>query len=57
MKSTIEVLTEKRKVMREYLLVKMNEEDWHGVMDAAADLREIDVYLKCAKLYNYAEDK
>jgi hypothetical protein len=43
--------------MREYLLMKIHEEDWHGVMDAAADLREIDVYLKCAKLYNYAEDK
>lgn len=25
-----------------YLLVKVDEEDWHGVSDAANDLRELD---------------
>jgi hypothetical protein len=34
-----------REVMIGYMRVKMREEDWHGVMDAAADLREIDVEL------------
>lgn len=28
-------------IMKEYLLLKFRESDWHGVMDAAADLRDI----------------
>jgi hypothetical protein len=35
--------------MRQYLLLKYEEEDWHGVMDAAADIREIVVQLKLIK--------
>ena len=30
----------------EYLLAKAKEEDWHGVSDAANDLREIDAEVK-----------
>lgn len=31
--------------MVEYLTLKVSEEDWHGVADAAMDLREIDAKL------------
>lgn len=32
---------EKIELMKKYLLMKFNEEDWHGVADAAMDLREM----------------
>jgi hypothetical protein len=32
--------------MVEYLLMKVEEEDWHGVQDAASDLRDIDSELR-----------
>lgn len=28
-------------LMKEYLLMCFRKEDWHGVMDASADIREI----------------
>jgi len=30
--------------MIDYLLLKVLEEDWHGVCDAANDLREIEIF-------------
>lgn len=35
----------RKKTMKEYLQMKVNEEDWHGVADAAMDLREIEVLI------------
>lgn len=35
-----------RESMITYLLLKVNSEDWHGVADAAMDLREIDATMK-----------
>lgn len=32
----------KRETMIAYLKLKVEEQDWHGVADAAMDLREID---------------
>ena len=40
--SRLTSLEAQRRVLIEYLLSKASDEDWHGVMDAAADLREID---------------
>lgn len=34
-----------RRTMVEYLQMMVDRQDWHGVMDAAADLREIDARL------------
>jgi len=34
-------LTEEKAGMTEYLKLKMKQEDWHGVADAAMDIREI----------------
>ena len=31
----------KLKIMRRYLLLKFAEGDWHGVADAAMDIREL----------------
>lgn len=49
-------LIESRKTMITYLQLKMDEQDWHGVADAAMDLREIDiqirVFRKFGKLVN-----
>lgn len=42
----LEVLEERRKVMKEYLQHRVDDEDWHGVMDASADLREIDTEIR-----------
>lgn len=32
--------------MVEYLLLKVEERDWHGVADAAMDLREMEAQLE-----------
>lgn len=38
---------QKRKLgMVDYLRLKIEEEDWHGVADAAMDIREIEAELK-----------
>lgn len=42
----LERLTRRQEVVRADLLMKAEIEDWHGVADAAMDLREIDVALK-----------
>jgi len=34
------------KAAKEDLLVKFNREDWHGVADAAMDLREYEAHLE-----------
>lgn len=40
--SLVRSLQNRRKLMQEYLQLKVGEEDWHGVADAAMDLRDID---------------
>ena len=39
-------LLAKKAVMIDYLQMKVNEQDWHGVADAAMDLRELEVAIK-----------
>lgn len=34
--------TEKREILVAYLKLKVQEGDWHGVSDAACDLRELE---------------
>lgn len=41
-------LTRRRAVTIQDLLVKAENEDWHGVADAAMDLREIDAQVSMA---------
>lgn len=41
-----ERLQERRKVLIGYLAEVVKEEDWHGVQDAASDLREVDAELR-----------
>lgn len=41
-----EQLLHQRAVMCAYLQLKVDIKDWHGVSDAANDLREIEVELK-----------
>lgn len=38
------LLAQKRGLV-DYLHLKVSAEDWHGVMDAAADIREVDARL------------
>jgi hypothetical protein len=41
----------RKATMIHYLQMKVNEQDWHGVADAAMDLRELEVELKmCDKI-------
>ena len=39
---TIKQVRAKHKLIIEYMKMKLVEGDWHGVMDAAADLRELE---------------
>lgn len=39
-------LRENRARMVDYLKLKLEEEDWHGVQDAGSDLRDIDAEIK-----------
>jgi len=39
-------ILKRRKILVKYLLSKVEEEDWHGVADAAMDIREIDAVLE-----------
>lgn len=36
-------LLDQIELLKKYLLMKFEQGDWHGVMDAAADLRELQV--------------
>jgi predicted cupin superfamily sugar epimerase len=45
----IEHLLQQRQTMITYLLTKVENSDWHGVADAAMDLREIEVQIKLLK--------
>ena len=38
-----------REILIQYLLMKVRQEDWHGVSDAANDLREMDAREKIAE--------
>ena len=42
-------LKEKKSTLIAYMNEKICEEDWHGVADAAMDLREIEVELRILK--------
>lgn len=36
----------RKKTLLEYMKMKMNEQDWHGVADSAMDMRELETELK-----------
>lgn len=42
-------LFKRRATLIAYLLMKVEEEDWHGASDAANDLRELDVVIRFAR--------
>jgi len=42
-------LKKQRKLMMKYLKLRLKLNDMHGVMDAAADIREIDAKLSMVK--------
>ncbi len=50
----IEELQKRKKVLIEYLLMKVDEGDFHAVADAAMDLRELDARLS---IYLQYEEK
>ena len=37
---SLQELKAKRKLLISYLIMKLEEEDWHGVEDAASDIRD-----------------
>lgn len=41
-----EQLADAIKTMEGYLRLRLRLRDWHGVMDAAADIRELEAQLK-----------
>ncbi len=43
-------LLESMEIMRTYLLLKLRESDFHGIADAAMDMRDIDAELKGLRL-------
>ena len=46
---TREQVEEAIQIMEGYLKLRLRLRDWHGVMDAAADLRELEVRLQMLK--------
>jgi len=44
--SRTQTLSGARKILIEYIYMKLEKQDWHAVSDAANDLRELDVELK-----------
>ena len=48
--SYISKLNNRRSLMKSYLQLKVDEEDFHGVQDAASDLRDIDSALAAIKM-------
>ena len=40
----------KRKRLHDYVIMKLEERDYHGVADAAMDLRELEVHITYAIL-------
>jgi hypothetical protein len=42
-------LYKQREGMVSYLKLKLSQEDWHGVADAAMDIREIEAKLQLLK--------
>lgn len=46
MTSRIAQLEVKRVRLHEYIIMKLDERDYHGVADAAMDLRELEVEMK-----------
>jgi hypothetical protein len=42
----MKALLEQKKVLIDYLLMKVSTEDWHGVADAAMDLRELEIEIR-----------
>lgn len=44
-------LEEQKEIMKKDLTMKYQRGDWHGVADAAMDLREIEVEIRLAKEY------
>lgn len=41
-KNRKDYLEYRKSIMLDYLLMKIEEEDWHGVVDAAMDIRDIE---------------
>jgi hypothetical protein len=39
-------LREQVEELRRYLLLKVEQRDWHGVADAAMDIRELEAVIK-----------
>jgi hypothetical protein len=52
MKNEIIALTKQLDKMKSYLLLKYEVSDWHGVADAAMDIREIEAKLSILKQFN-----
>ena len=48
-KQTISSLEKQLERMKSYLLLKFEVADWHGVADAAMDIREIEAKLTILK--------
>lgn len=49
LKTRIKELESQKNRMIDYLILKVDYKDWHGVMDASCDIREIDVELRLLK--------
>lgn len=47
--SRLAYIKSSRETMEEYLHLKITEEDWHGVADAAMDLRDLEAEKKTFK--------
>lgn len=48
----IGLLLQNKQGMKDYLLLKLQEEDWHAVQDAASDIRDIESAIRTLNKIN-----
>lgn len=51
MTQTLVKLEIKRKQLHDYIVMKLEERDYHGVADAAMDLRELEVRVELESIF------
>lgn len=42
-------------LMERYLKLRLRHRDWHGVMDAAADIRELEARISCLTSFSMGD--
>lgn len=53
--TTLATLRTEVDLMERYLQLRLRLRDWHGVMDAAADIRELEAMISCLTAFSMGD--